>query len=488
MIDFHAWHMSDNTIQLWSVGNDAEYIVTWNIHPYYMNFTSYKLNGIDPTSSPYPRVSWIAANNEEVIRFQCGPAANCYPTIKDPVPIPIKPNFYVQAIRNINYGDDMSLLLVHPGGAIRVQETNTDLYVVDSLDWSSQSWFQTFPVNRINGAVRTYVNHNNQARGRLTVAISPQSNVTGVGLIVNAVYDSIGRRLKQVTMMPQAAQNFAAHEKNTGDGLVYYWLMQTPYVDTATKNAYVLSHGGGSQNAPQYASTTFKPGVHWSREVFLFDKGELMGTLDIGMLVSGNEAQSGFNVWSPQFAFGQASPEVVLGNSRPVTSFGMPILADNLFGDHLGSAASMATKGPDGCWWYVILDWNANSPGKRLALDAFRQRSTEMYKEIRANPHRNYTKDAVTQRIEKAQAAQEQQVLQGQGANNAMKSANDFSKILSDPLKTSTSAKRESTMGQFSANCRVSNCDIDNPGDCPIGQCWARGAIGGFQCCEHPPV
>jgi hypothetical protein len=47
------------------------------------------------------------------------------------------------------------------------------------------------------------------------------------------------------------------------------------------------------------------------------------------------------------------------------------------------------------------------------------------------------------------------------------------------------SAKLPSTSN---ANCKPSQCDIDDPGDCTIGNCWGTGEHGKFVCCKKPPV
>ena len=493
----HAWHMSDNTIQLWGVGQTVEHIVTWTVPPEFGNLTAYKLNSADLLSLPYPRVSWIAADNKEVVRFQCGPTtALCYSTLKAPVPLPIMPNFYVQSIKEVNYNNAVTLLLTHPGGVVRIEEKHLEIVVLDSLNWANSPWFQKFPVSRIRGAVRTYAGINNQLRGRLTVPISPAGNVTGVGLIVNLEYDLKGHRVKQVTMMPQAVQNFAAHEKNTGDGLIYYWLMQTPFTDRHTKNAFILSHGGSAQNPLQYASTTFDPGIHWSSEVFLFDKGETVPTRDVGMIVSGNEtmslwpgAHSGFDVWTPKYSYGYSSPEVELGTSLRVESFGMPVMANNVFGEFVGSSASMATRGWSSeigkadypCWYYVILNWNFKAPTQAYE-DKIRSISTDYFLEARKG---NTGPTTSTDYYQGVLAAVKDVPL-----NYEKYAANDEFKVTEEIVdhKASIETRRAAKTDLFAANCRVSNCDIDEAGDCPIGRCWARGAIGGFQCCEHPPV
>lgn len=491
ILDIHAWHMSDNTIQIWLIGTKVEKWVTFPIHPYYMNFTSYKMNAIDPTSLPHPRISWIAANNEEVIRFQCGPGPSCYPTIKDPVPIPTGgPKFFVKSIVNMKYNWEMDMLLVHPGGAIRVQESNTDLTVVSSLSWANQPWFNTYPTNELRGVVRTWAGRNNQLKSRLTLAISP-TNVTSVGLIVSAIYEpNDSRQVRTVTLMPQSAQNLAAHEKNTGDGLVYYWLIQEAFAGVSAKNAFVLSHGGSAQDPLQHASTTFNPGVHWSSEVFLFDRSDDLVTLDVGMIASGNETQSlspgpfgGYNIWTPQYAYGYGAPEVQLRSPKHMSS-GMPILARNVFGEYQGSMASLASQHSDGCWYYVILDWNSNV-AKQQAIDQLLKRSSETIEMIRNSP--NHFADHAFPSSPAFRSTEDRDI-ENMSTPNSFTTANTIKTKKAVDTAATSAAHDFKRDFMFTPDCRATTCSIDEPGDCPIGKCWARGAVGGFQCCEHPPV
>lgn len=484
--------MSDNTIQVWLIGTKVEKWVTFPIHPYYMNFTAYQMNAIDPTSLPYPRISWIAANNEEVIRFQCGPSLSCYPTIKDPVPIPVPgPKFYVKSIVDMKYDWEMDMLLVHPGGAIRVQESNTDLTVVSSLSWASQPWFNTFPANELRGVVRTWAGRNNQAKSRLSLAISPQ-NVTSVGLIVSAIYEpNDSRQLRTVTMMPQAAQGLGAHEKNTGDGLVYYWLIQEAFSSFDTKNAFVMSHGGSAQDPLGSASTTFNPGVHWSSEVFLFDRSDLLVTLDVGLLASGNETQAlqpgswgGFDLWVPKYSYGYGAPEVKLRSPKHMAS-GMPILARTVFGEFQGSTVSMASKRADGCWYYIIFDYNS-STAKRKLMSSLLKRSSETIEMIRRSP--NQFADLVFPSDLTFRSTEHRDVDEIRAASASSTASKNAAKKLDVFSATTSTAATFQHDTMFTPDCRATTCNIDEPGDCPIGKCWARGAIGGFQCCEHPPV
>lgn len=436
--EIHAWHMTDNTINLYSVHLNPTLWV-WSTGFFKPSFnqslyTAYKMIAIRPTSyGQSPIITWIAANHQEVIRFTCGPAESCS-MVGQPTPLPIPPssNFSIQSIQQYtDFFDAAHQVLIHPGGAIHIQLTQTEIKVIDSLSWMNEAWFNTFPVDRVSGVIHTFSNINNQTRGRLVVSLAPHTNVTGVGMVLNANFDSQGHALNQVTMMPQAAQNFGAHERKTSDGLVYYWLIEQS-IPNVSENAFILSSGGSPQDPLQHAAAKFEHDVHWSKDVFLFNKAHTKPTssLNVGLVIAGNDARQparnevGFRLWSPEYAYGQGYPEVNLGQSSPVKGFGMPILASNVFPEFRGSYASMAALGYNG-WYMIFLQWDITPKGHQASAKA-QQRPVFV--------------------------------------------SEDFNK------------KR------FASNCRQSNCDIDEPGDCAIGKCWGRGAFGGFECCQHPPV
>lgn len=453
--------MSDNTIRLYLLtSNDdppLELLATWNVPVQFSSASAYKLNGIEPRSIPNPTASWIAADGENVFRFQCGPGALCYETAS-PVTLGINASLPVRAIEEVDYNEAMELLLVHVEGVVRIQETQTALYVLDSMSWKSENWYRQFPLSRVTGVVRTYAGVDGQTRGRLMIALAPEKQTpSAVGLVAKILYDKFGKSVEQVTMMPEAAQKFSAHIPDVGSGMIYYWLIQTPYTNDTTKNAFLLSHGGSAQNALLNASTTFKPGIHWSSDVFLFDSNHWLGAAKVGLVVSGNNSSSSiispsskFDAWTPRFSFRTGYPEVILGNSFPINGFGMPRLSAQAFGEF--SLASLAAKSADGCWYAILIDWNANEPETKL------------------NHHQLIAKSRDTVELKK-------------------KMAQKFRETFSMSEEERTDPKVDNFEHSFfDANCRISNCDLDNPGDCPLGKCWARGAVGGFQCCKHPPV
>ena len=450
--------MSDNTIQVWVVGNSYDYELTFTVDPAFTkDYTAYRLYDVEVGTIPHPVLKFVVANGKEMFRFMCGPDTTCQATLAAPVPLPsvAHTGFKVEAIESVNYLGTDHYLLVHAGGVVRVARTPSALNIVDYLDWSQEPWFKAFPVDHLRGVVRTYQGRNGQARGRLAIAIGPSSgNNTAVGLLVNVIYDNLSSpSIQAVAMLPQSAQNLGAHEKDSGDGMVYYWCIQEPTFVPSAKNAFVMSHGGSPQDARTYAAATFPPGVHWSSEVFLFDRGDLLGTAKVGMIVSGNETMAmrpgslgGFDVWAPRYNYGNGwlPSEVVLGNPTHVFGFGMPILAKNVFGEFLGSMASMASKGADGCWYAVIIDWFANDPHGMAANGNTQSSESSETSKVDQNLHQSDRQDVSFVNLE-----------------------------------------REAT---FAPDCHVSTCSIDSPGDCPIGKCWARGSLGGFQCCQHPPV
>lgn len=402
---------------------------------------------------------------------------------------PMPPNFSVQSILDAQYASRPYLLLVHPGGSIKIEVTATLIKVVDALDWTNQAWFKSFPVDRVSGAVHTYKHENHQVRGRLVVSLAPKHNITAVGMVVSAYFDDIGRSVRQVAMMPQAAQNFAAHEREADDGLVYYWPIEQSIAGVSA-NAFIVSSGGSPDDPLHYAATKFDHGVHWSNNVFLFNDFHFRSSkTNMGLLVSGtgqlphSPHDDGFHMWTPKFAFGVGSPEVTLGGSTRVAGFGMPILGSNLFSEYRGGYATMAAQSSEG-WSSFYLAWILDDYGS----EAHQEGSTDRHhlrsrQRLRTAPLTGMTRNHVDSRKEERKGAAKHVQTAA-----TTKTANKFvGEFLSAPGAEQWDSGAINIM-HYAANCRVSNCDIDEAGDCPVGKCWARGAIGGFQCCEHPPV
>jgi len=422
MLEFHAWFLSDNSINLYleNPGQEKglELVVSWKVPAEFVKgATAIRFAAIDAQTLPNPTASWIAANGTHAYRFQCGPGILCYRTA-EPARLPIDPSRPVRSITEIVEGQSSQLYLVTEDSVVTLTEEDHSLTVWKNVTWNHRHFFTTFPVDRITGVVRSYDSRN------LLVSLS-SSNNNGVGYVVNVAIEPSGElSVFTVTLMTRSPQSFYAHNDQLRPRLIYYWLIQDPYVDITTHNAFVVSSGGAHHDM-KLASAVFEPGESWAPDVFLLED-----ELQSGLLASGNYSKPGFSAWSPQFAFGDDDdPEVRLRSATPFlpsTGFSKPRFAIRTWGGWMGQIGSVTSKNlNDGCWYIVILNWGDAS---------------------KAPPRRS-------------------------------------SRVSGPNLKTS-----KAVVLPTKGNCRVSNCDLDNPGDCPLEQCWALGALDGFQCCTKPPV
>ena len=407
-------------------------MVTWQVPEYFTKMDAFMLNEIDSLQVPYPIATWLAANGTHVIRFTCGPNKKCGLTAPT-LALPINSTRPVQNIVELTPNDDSLRLLVSADHVVLIRETTNYLEVVDSFDWSSYEFLQDYPASRLAGVIVSPIQPNSNTYQ--VVMGFAANDVHDVGYVVTLRRTSFWS-FHTMTFLSSSPQAFSAHPSVVSPRMVYYWLVQTPYLGANTNNAFVRAMGGAAENLA-VASAVFKPGVTWSTSVFLVDdNGILTDRQGMGLIVSGNNHTAGFDAWAPLFSFGEDTPEVILrtpthlgetqGYTLPSDSVRMYANIQLLW---LGAVLSHNIH--TNCWDMIQLDFAVAH-----------KRNIEEY-------------ESGTLR----------------GTSTSLFDSANFS-----------------PQTRFDTNCKPSTCNFETPGDCPPQKCWGDSRNSGFMCCKRPPI
>lgn len=423
--DYHAWFFSDNTIGLVMIGGvpSIKPVCTYRV-PSSLVGTAYRITSADATGSPCPEINWLAANNTHAYQMTCGPTTRCFLS-SNTIRLATSPLKPVVGITALDITPFPTEWILASADAIFSVFVNfNNIMLISSYTWRNEPFAIDNPTDILTGLTSSY-------RGRIMASVA-STDVTATGYIV--AINRSGFKLRQVTMLEHGTPLFNALSTPTHTSPIYYWLEQSPYTSPTALNAFEKSFGGSPNNLVQ-AGTTLKPGDQWSSGVFTLDPDSRLG-----LIFAGNYQKTGFTAFTPTYGLGMYSPEVTLGRptifpkSLPYT---LPTYGHDLFPTsnyRMATAAAMNTQTKT--WHELVFDYTRPSP------------------------------------VSEEEAEQEAAHLAAQQASTLMES---------------NSVRNTSRSAAVAANCVKSDCDLENAGSCPVGNCWAQSGADGFICCKHRP-
>lgn len=359
----------------------------------------------------------MVANATHAFQLQCGSGDSCAP-IANAVAIPGKP---IQRIAALNAGAAIAseLILASSDTLYWLYSSPLGLTVRQSYSWKNSAFAKAFPAaDLISGLGTTKMNY------LILISLSPHDH-QGPGYIVALQWSYVAPlKLRTVTKLNRATFNLDWYTSLLHPAPIYYWLVQNPYTNDSTPDAFVPSMGGKGSRAAA-SGDVFTPDMHWSNS-FAIDPNS-----HLGLIFAGNSTTRGFRAYTPSLALGGWLPEVRLRTPTVfLLNYSMPVYAAELFSQiYTQTLASAAAKNLEtGVWHELIFDYS----GASAALSSLPD-------------HQDDTSTA--------------QVLHFR----------DFS-------------------SEFAPNCAPSDCNLENTASCPLERCWALAGSDSFMCCRHPPI